>query len=92
MAPTCLRVILTHALLVPLRARMSTSGEGARGPRRYPRYMNETLQADVAALFGALLEAVDRGELEAETPMARGLLRQIEGAAVALEAVTSEVD
>lgn len=40
-----------------------------------------------AALLRRLLEAVERGELEANTPQARALLRHLEGAVSALEAL-----
>lgn len=44
--------------------------------------------AEAAALLRRLLEAVDRGELDATTPSAKALVRRMEGAAVALEAAT----
>jgi hypothetical protein len=47
-------------------------------------------QVDVrenAALLRRLLAAVERGELTAETPQARSLLRRLEGAVAALEAL-----
>jgi hypothetical protein len=44
--------------------------------------------AETARLFPALLEAVERGELEAP-PGAKALLRRIEGAALTLEALAN---
>jgi hypothetical protein len=41
--------------------------------------------AELADLLRRLLALVDAGELEAETPDARALVRRMEGAAVALE-------
>jgi hypothetical protein len=39
------------------------------------------------ALLRRLLAAVERGELTAQTPQARSLLRRLEGAVAALEAL-----
>ena len=41
--------------------------------------------AEAARLLRRLLEMVDAGELEASSSAAQGLVRRIEGAAVALE-------
>jgi hypothetical protein len=41
--------------------------------------------AEAARLARAVLDAVDRGEIEATTPRAVAMLRRIEGAAVAWE-------
>ena len=46
---------------------------------------SKTDAAEAAAMLGRVLEAVDRGELDAESAHARALVRQMEGAAVAFE-------
>jgi hypothetical protein len=45
---------------------------------------------DAAAALRRLLEAVDAGEIEADTPQARRLLRRLEGAQAAWEVENSE--
>jgi hypothetical protein len=45
--------------------------------------------SETAALMRRLLDAVERGELEAETMSARRLLRRIEGATMTLEAIAA---
>jgi hypothetical protein len=47
--------------------------------------MQEETAAEAARLIRAVLAAVERGELEANSSQARILLRQLEGAATALE-------
>ena len=47
--------------------------------------MSKDFQRDLADLLRGLLEAVERGELEAETPQARALVRRIEGAVAVLD-------
>jgi hypothetical protein len=42
-------------------------------------------QSEAAAVLRQLLAAVDAGELEANTPQAKALLRRLEGALIALE-------
>jgi hypothetical protein len=54
-------------------------------PRARGRQDREAV-TEAAAALRALLEAVDRGEIEAETPQARRLVRRLEGALAALEA------
>jgi hypothetical protein len=49
-----------------------------RPPRRQQKPENEA-----AEVLRRLLEAIDRGELSADTPQERRLLRRIEGAAAA---------
>ena len=46
--------------------------------------------AAVAALLRRVLDAVETGELEAETPTARALVQRLEGAAFALEQAAEE--
>ena len=47
---------------------------------------------DAAAMLRRLLDAVERGDLTAGTPQANALVRRIEGAAAALDAVVESVD
>ena len=48
--------------------------------------MSSANPTEVAELLRAVLDAVARGELEANSGKAKALLRRIEGAAAALEA------
>ncbi len=55
--------------------------------------MNEADPAETARLLREVIAAVERGELSADSSKAQGLLRQVQGAAVALEqmaAITPE--
>jgi hypothetical protein len=47
------------------------------------------IASETAALMRRLIDAVERGELDADTMSARRLLRRIEGATMALEAIAS---
>ena len=47
--------------------------------------MTQPDMAEVAVLLRRLLDAVEAGELEAESPTARALVQRLEGAAFGLE-------
>lgn len=51
---------------------------------------SSSVEAEAAALLRRLLEAVETGELEARGEAAQALVRQLEGAAVALETVSAK--
>ncbi len=46
------------------------------------------VESDLAQALRRLLDAIDRGEITADTPAERRIVRRIEGAVVALEAKT----
>jgi hypothetical protein len=45
-------------------------------------------ELEAARTIRALMAAVDAGEIEASSPQARAMLRRLEGAALALEALS----
>ena len=50
-----------------------------------------TVEEELGRLLRGLLEAVASGELEPLTPRALGLVREMEGATIALEALRGEI-
>ncbi len=57
--------------------------------KRGVRMTRPSPEAEAAAVLRRVLDAVHRGELEADGREALGLLRRIEGAAAALEAASA---
>jgi hypothetical protein len=55
---------------------------------RHTREVDDDTSREAANLLRRVLEAVVKGKLEARTPDARALLRRLEGALIALEALS----
>jgi hypothetical protein len=53
---------------------------------RHTRAVANGTSRETAQLLQRVIEAVEKGELEARTPNARALLRRLEGALIALQA------
>jgi len=58
--------------------------------RLVPKRLTKAELLESRAVMSRLVEAVERGELEASTPTARRLLRRLEGALAALDALLGE--
>lgn len=52
--------------------------------------MADRSPSEAAAILRRLLAAIESGELTADTPRERGIFRQIEGAATALQSPSKE--
>jgi len=68
----------------------SLKGLACRRPRQNDTVATKNDRQHAAQLVRRLLLAVERGEIESDTPTARRLLRRLEGAVAAWESETPE--